>query len=120
MNKLIKLEIARIPAITTAVYVAIVLAIAGTILDHPLRPLHDNSLLHFLWTTALGVLMIGLASWIISSIIFAIYNLLSKRYGGIHVFVRMEHEAEQGVQGPRHKVLGPLAPDVRQHEEMNR
>ena len=100
-----KLIIARIPAIKTANHVATILFFLSIILQvikGAPPSLQDKSFFEVLGNYMLGAFCIGIASWIISAIGFAVYNKVSRRTGGVFIFVNIEEQGgEQGVPGYR-------------------
>jgi hypothetical protein len=93
-----RLVITQIPATKTATYVAAVLFLVSVIFDglKGAPPnLQDKTVFHFIGNVMMGGLCVGFASWIVSTIAFAVYNRLSKRFGGMHFFVTIDEDNDE-------------------------
>ena len=96
------MRICRIPAIRTASYVSCVVALtylALTLLKGAPAELQDKNPVDVLMTAALGSICVAVACWIITSVTFAIYNKLSRKFGGIQFEVSIDGENVQPSPG---------------------
>jgi len=90
-----QMVITRIPAIKTSTYAASVVAlvcIANELSLTAKRLADGSSILQHVGTTLLGACMVGVVTWMFLAVACALYNALSKKFGGIHFIVSMDAE----------------------------